>query len=233
MAKGWTAARKKAASERAKARNAAAPMAGASAELRAARKAANTQLERDFIAAAPPPSEEQIFLAQHDPMGTIRTTESLQQMGVAVAEGTAATMTHQRAEFVTLYKPTEYGYFPRKVPVTNMAMLLKAGYLPQCPDCGGHCGTDENSCPGRDKRHFRVCPLASCGRRIYDHPPKTTAEQDESDPYMIRDDAYEQSTPELRLRAAMDAHIWSRHPSLGATMGIGSRLPPKLREVVE
>ena len=150
------------------------------------------------------------------------------EMGIAVAQGDRATMTHQRPESVTLYKPTEYGYFPRKVPVTNMTMLLEAGYLPECPDCGGHCGTDTNSCPGRDKRLFRICPMASCGRRIYDHPIAATEETDD-DPMAIRDDAYEQSTPELRTRAAMDAHIWSRHPSLAVTMGLGSRLPTVAR----
>ena len=175
--------------------------------------------ERARAARAPAPAADELFQAQHAPREETtgnyhEANETNEQIG----------MSRTGPGFVTLYKPTDYGYFPRKIPVMNMAMLMQLGYKAHCPDCGGDCGTDENSCPGRPKRAYRDCPHPACKRRIYDHPPLNVVETN-ADPLKIQDSAYAQSTPELRTQASMDAHIISRHESLARTMGLLSRQP--------
>jgi len=114
---------------------------------------------------------------------------------------------------VTMYKPTPYGYRPVPVPSSNLAWVVSQGYLDKCPDCNGLCGPDVNSCPGRAKVPYRVCPVASCRKTIYDSlgSAPDAVGPDPDDPHLIKDDAYLASTPELRTRAALDAHMAAYH----------------------
>jgi hypothetical protein len=136
-----------------------------------------------------------------------------------------ATVTHSTAGLRRAYKPTGHGYQPRNVPATNLAMLVKAGWLAACPDCGrADCGVDgdQNGCTGRAKRAFRRCPLPVCRKRFWDPLETTGATRgaEKADPAEIVDDAYAQSTPETRTLAVWRAHMLAFHPQESPAYGI-------------
>lgn len=133
--------------------------------------------------------------------------------------GTVEHTTRPRAR---VYKRTASGYFePRIVPIANIGFMFRDGALARCP----HCGSDEcegkNSCPGRAKRGYRVCPIDSCGKHIYDNPDALKAPTtDEEDDALIRDDSYATATPAERTRALMDIHILTYHPQESRYLGV-------------
>jgi len=146
-------------------------------------------------------------------------------------EGQQAQVTAVGPGMVILFKPGPYGYDRVPVPVTNLDVVLPAGYLPECPTCGtATCQEDGKPCSGLPPSPYRVCPIPSCRKRFYDRPPVNEV-QVEEDENMIRDDAYVPSTPELRTKAALDAHMQAYHPSETAAMA--RQNPTHLKRIEE
>lgn len=121
---------------------------------------------------------------------------------------------------VTMYKPTPNGWMPRRVPIGSIAMNLAQGWRTTCGDCGGLHGADPNECPDRAATALRLCPV--CGKRIYDNRVTTGVDPHLSDANVIQDDAYRASTPASRTKAALDWHIWNRHPQEAREMGLAA-----------
>ncbi len=170
------------------------------------------------------PSDEALLVAQATAAPAVVTKDDISD------EGERATVTHTKTGRTRVYKPTAYGYKARYIPNTNVPMALSNGFLAKCPDCGGECGDGVNDCPNRPKRMYRICPVPQCGKQIFDFEQKDidALEGDEGDPMAIKDDAYMQSTPELRTKAVMDKHMLAIHPNEAAAAGI---LAPAQREV--
>ena len=113
---------------------------------------------------------------------------------------------------VRVYKPTATGYRPVVVPSSNLGWVLSQGYLPECPDCGGLCERD--ACPSRAPVLYRVCPVPSCRKKITDTFGSPDAvSPNTNDPNFIQDEVYLTSTPELRTKVALDAHMYAYHPA--------------------
>lgn len=177
------------------------------------------------------PSAEALLLAQAQATPAIHTKENLVDVvGEEVTQNDTGTVTHTKPGKVRVYKPTPYGYKAREIPSTNYPMAMRSGFLPNCPDCGGQCGDGINDCPVRTKRAYRICPIPQCGKKIHDYEQSEidATEGDPDDPMVIRDDAYMQSTPELRTKAVMDKHMLQLHPNEAAAAGI---VAPAQREV--
>ena len=121
---------------------------------------------------------------------------------------------------VTMYKETPSGWMPRRVAAGSIAMNLANGYKIRCPQCDGQHGGDPNECSGRDPIAVRICPV--CGKRIYDNRVVKDVDLEVDDPNVIQDDAYKGSTPAIRTKAALDWHIWNRHPQEAREMGLAS-----------
>lgn len=128
---------------------------------------------------------------------------------------------------VTMYKPTPAGWMPRRVTAGSIDMNLANGYKIRCPECNGHHGVDPNECSGRAPMAVRICPV--CAKRIYDNRVSIDVDFQTDDPNVIQDEAYSASTPAVRTKAALDWHIWNRHPQEAREMGLAA-LPeaPKL-----
>ena len=166
------------------------------------------------------PTEEQLIIAQSQ--GKIDVSqEDIFDLAVKRAQGQedTGTIRHQRPGMVRVYKPTPWGYSPRDIPVTNLPNVLMQGWKPKCPDCGGSCSAEPNSCPGREKVAYRMCPVAGCSKKVYDFQHTETQEASD-DPNLIQDEAYIQSTPAARTKAALDVHILSRHPTEARAAGL-------------
>ncbi len=180
------------------------------------------------------PSAEAMLLAKAQGTPPQQTTEELSAViDKETMGGDRGTIDHTKPGLVRVYKPTAYGFKPRRIPVTNLAQALKGGFLPHCPDCnprgidGEDCGDGINDCPAREKRAYRVCPIPQCGKQIYDYQQDIAGEQDE-DAMRIDDDAYMQATPALRTKSVLDKHMLSLHPNEAAAAGI---VAPSLRAV--
>jgi len=172
------------------------------------------------------PSAEQMMIAQAQQQGPQVLTQDLRNVQGNESMGDdAGTVSHTKANRVRVYKPTAYGFKPKIIPVTNLGMVIKNGWLPHCPDCnpsgldGADCGDGVNDCPAKEKRQFRVCPVPQCGKRVYDYE-QDIAKLEENDPEQIEDDAYMQSTAALRTKAVLDKHMLARHPNEAAAAGI-------------
>lgn len=180
------------------------------------------------------PSAEQMLIAQAQGTAPQVTTQNLSSVVDKETMGDdSGKVTHTKQGLIRVYKPTQFGYKPRVIPATNLAQALKGGFLPHCPECnpgglpGKDCGDGINDCPAREDRAYRVCPIPQCGKKVYDYQQDMTVASDE-DPSRIDDDAYMQSTPELRTKAVMDKHMLGRHPNEAAAAGI---VAPAQREV--
>lgn len=172
------------------------------------------------------PSAEQMLISQAQATAPQVSTQDLSDVMEKGALGDdKGTVSHTKPGKVRVYKPTPYGYRAREIPVTNLSQALKGGFLPHCPDCntagipGADCGDGPNDCPNREKRMYRVCPVPQCGKKIYDYLQDIEV-TDEDDAMKIRDDAYEQSTPELRTKSVLDKHMLVLHPNEAAAAGI-------------
>ena len=112
-------------------------------------------------------------------------------------------------------------------------MNLRNGWHSVCPDCSGQHSSDPNACPKRAPVAVRVCPVPSCGTRIYDNKVLGDVEATATvDPNVIKDDAYEVSTPASRTKAELDLHLWVKHARWAQTHQV-AQLPAALRDVVE
>lgn len=152
--------------------------------------------------------------------------ETLQDRSVG-EDGAAVTTTHTRPGTKVMYKPLgKRGYEPRNVSSSAVGVLLAEGWYEYCPMCqnehldkNGAASTDPNLCAARDPLAVRVCPV--CDKRIYDNVQfSETAEDDGSDPNVIREEGYSQSTPESRTKASLDLHLWVKHPRQAQMMGV-------------
>ena len=172
---------------------------------------AETLKERMAKRRADNPYANQIFASQNRG----KVAEYNQQ----ISEGDQqATVSARGPGMVVLFKPGPYGHMRVEVPVTNLDLVLPAGYLPECPDCGTvTCQQDGKPCVALPPAPYRICPIPTCRKVFYDRPPVNQV-QVEEDENMIRDDAYIPSTPELRTKAALDAHMQVYHPSEQSAM---------------
>lgn len=181
-------------------------------------------------------SEDQQFLAEQ--MARPRQARQSSIEGEAEGLSSGGVVTHTPTNTVTMYKPTPQGFMPRTVPVTSIPINLAAGWKRVCPDCAGHHGSNPNECPGREGVAYRICPVCPTDpephrvydNRIYAYDP---ANVDTSDPNFIQDEAYAATTPAQRTKAALDWHIWNRHPQEAREMGLPPISQPPLQKVPE
>ena len=179
-------------------------------------------------------SDEQtaVFQAKHSG-GLVKTVDQAEG-----EDGAAITTTHTRPGTLTMYKPTErQGYSPRTVSASAIKILLSEGWSERCPECGkdhlgkdGKPSTDPNLCSARPPVAVRVCPV--CQKRIYDNVRFTEQVEDaESDPNVIKDDAYAASSPEERTKVLLNLHLWVRHARQAQMMNVPA-LPTALQDMV-
>lgn len=183
------------------------------------------------------PSAEQMLISAAQATAPEVSTQDLQEVVDKDTMGDdRGTVSHTTPGKVRVYKPTPYGYRAREIPVTNLTQALAGGFLPHCPDCneagipGKDCGDGPNDCPNREPRMYRVCSVPQCRKKIYDYL-QDIEEEGEVDELKIVDDAYMQSTPELRTKSVLDKHMLSLHPNEAAAAGIfapSQRTPVKV-----
>ena len=152
------------------------------------------------------------------------------------ASGAAVKVSRSGYGWLPVYKLTPNGVVRIRVAVQSINQVLNSpGYAAECFDCGrddclfvtevpGEVST--NICAGKAKRQYRVCPVRSCRKPIYDPQPTGAFKDDEfdhsarDDSDAIQDDAYNTSTPETRTKAALDIHVIGFHPQEAMEMGI-------------
>ncbi len=133
-------------------------------------------------------------------------------------DGNAVTTTHTRAGTLMMYKPLEHGgYEPRTVSATAISMLLGEGWAEICPDCTkrhldkeGRETADPNLCSARPPVAVIICPV--CQVRIYDNMAREAEVAASDDKNVINPGDLQVSTPEDRLVAARNLHMWMSHP---------------------
>jgi hypothetical protein len=150
---------------------------------------------------------------------------------------------HTAPSRVWVWVLTPSGSVRREVSVQSLGgpegMLHNPTVSAVCWDCGrDDCGEDINDCTGRPKRKFRTCPVATCRKRVYDPLPTgrhiegdgMTARPNEqgSDEGEIDDDAYANTTVEVRTKVALDRHIIGYHEQEAITFGLRT---PTLRDM--
>ena len=174
------------------------------------------------------PNKSQMLMAR------ARSAQPTETMEVFNDENTDsnARATVARSGYGTLavYKLTPTGVERIQVAVQSIhEVLTTPGYSAVCFDCGlDECGPGVNDCPGREPRLFRICPINTCRKPLYDSKPTGKFKIDDfdnsgrplEDKNAIVDDSYSLSTPESRTRAAMDMHLLGFHPAESLTMGL-------------
>ena len=147
------------------------------------------------------------------------------ETGPLADDPSGGTVTHTGAAMVTMYKPTPQGYVARHgVPASSIAVNLRNGWRSFCPHCGGQHGSAPNECPGKDQVAYRTCPVCPGAHKVFDNRVNYADPEavDTDDPNLIQDAAYAATTPAIRTKAALDLHMWARHPQEAREMG----LPP-------
>jgi hypothetical protein len=160
------------------------------------------------------------LLAEHEGRMATSTEQSIGE------DGTPVLTTHRRPGTLVMYKPSERnGYVPRTVSASSLPILLRQGWKEFCPDCNaehvnkkGEVSTDPNLCTAREPVKVRVCRV--CSKRIYDNVRFGEQEDADDDPNVIRDDAYENTSPERRTEILLNLHYWMRHPQEAQMMGV-------------
>ena len=176
-------------------------------------------------------SEEEAFKAMASGQVKAKST-------ITDSQGGEANITHTRPGVVLMWKPGADGRFvPRTVSETAVDLNLANGWKIKCPDCGtnheasGLPISDPNACPGRAPVAIRLCPIASCRKRIPDNLGFATADKSD-DPNVLPDEAYTNSTPESRTRMQLNVHLWTRHPREAQMMNI-PELPEAYRDMTQ
>ena len=152
-------------------------------------------------------------------------------------DGSPVTTTHIRPGTYIMYKPLPYGrYEPRTVSVSAIGMLLRDGWSENCPDCGkkhidkdGVESPDPNLCTAHPPVAVIICPV--CRLRIYDNVHFDEGLDGEADENVINPDDLKDRTPEQRLIAARNLHLWMHHPRVAQERNIPP-LPTALRDMV-
>jgi hypothetical protein len=125
-----------------------------------------------------------------------------------------ARVEHTGPGLVRLYKRSAYGWNPVEVPSNRLKMLLqgdgKGNYRTSCGDCQKN--DCEGRCPESMTLQYRLCPVPSCRKKVYDSPPTDERKVEEA-PGQIEDETYVKSTPETRTQAKLDAHMFHYHPT--------------------
>jgi len=134
---------------------------------------------------------------------------------------------HTSAGLVWMYKHEPWGWRRLKVSRNSVTELIGAGFLDRCGLCGStRCPGTPNGCASGRMRQYRDCPVAGCNdgraKRIYDMNEPGKVKSVATDPYAIVDDAYSASTPELRTKAMLDAHIRAYHETEAIARGLMS-----------
>jgi len=213
MPREWTPEQRRAASERAKARG-------------FGRKASVEIVENE------PVRSDAVFLAENE--GVTETTVDRTKD----EDGNPITTTHTRPGTITMYKPLPTGgYEPRLASRTSISMLLRNGWGENCLDCGkrhidrhGVESADPNLCSAHPPVAVILCPV--CNLRIYDNMPFGEQAVAEDDPNVIAPDDLKASTPEQRLIAARNLHLWMHHPRSAQERNIPP-VPDALRDMVK
>lgn len=172
------------------------------------------------------------FIAENEDRPMVETVERSTD-----EDGQAVKTTHTRPGTITMYKPLEHGgYEPRTASVTSIKLLLNEGWSENCPECHhkhidaqGIESTDPNLCSAREPVAVILCPV--CQVRIYDNMPFETGQPTEADENVITPDDLHESTPEMRLVAARNLHLWLHHPRSAQERNIPP-LPEAMRDVV-
>lgn len=152
-------------------------------------------------------------------------------------DGNAVKTTHTRPGTIVMYKPLAHGgYEPRTASVTSIKLLLEEGWAENCPECHkkhidntGQESTDPNLCSARPPVAVILCPV--CRVRIYDNMPYEAAITVDADENVIFPDDLDDSTPEQRLVAARNLHLWLHHPRSAQERNIPP-LPDAMRDMV-
>ena len=185
---------------------------------------------QENVPVGPEPSAE-VFIAQHEGR-MVRDEDRAQD-----EDGNHVTTTHTRPGTLVMYKPTEkQGYVPKVVSGSAVRLLLRQGWREFCPDCNGRHidkngveSSDPNLCSARDPVKVGVCRV--CDKRVFDNQGFTEMPESD-DPNVIDDEMYTRTTPEQRVRAALNLHYWLRHPRQAQMMNLPP-LPTALRDLVE
>lgn len=178
-------------------------------------------------------TKAQLLLAQNTPdVANADTVEDYSDEDVRSSPmPTTASVARSGVRSVGVYKLTPTGCQRVMVAAHSLAQVLRDGYSPVCFDCGTDtCPGGINDCPGRPPKKFRVCPVESCRKRIYDPKPTGKFKEDEfsnagrvaarDDANAIDDGAYDTSTPETRTRAMLDMHIIGYHRDRAMELGL-------------
>lgn len=188
-----------------------------------------------------PVSPAQRLIAQQHDMEADRSEYADEDIGDSML-AERPSITHTRPGKVRVYKLTPSGSVPILVSVQSLVgregVLNSPNYSAVCFDCGSdQCGEGQNACPGRPPRKFRVCPIQTCGKRVYDPKPTGRYLQtdgmsreaaDDEDESAIKDEAYDQSTPEIRTKVLLDRHIVGYHEQEAIALGLRA---PTLRDM--
>lgn len=147
---------------------------------------------------------------------SVEDAKKHQRWGTVVVE-------HDRSARAVMYKPTPTGWEPRTVDVNALPLLLGEGWSNRCLDCGGQHGAEPNDCPERPASKFGICPV--CALQIWDNyqvTPAAIAKMAglEDDPNFVAFTELTASTPESRIKNALLAHMYFKHPRTAAESGI-------------
>ena len=258
MARKWTAAERKAASVKAKARIASAQLAatapvepppGTSSEF------VEEVLQAAHIPAMPRPqasisavSGRQAFF-ERTRGARVATTENAEDLEVRgenggvpngikrshVAPGTV-TVRHETSEKVRMWKRGPYGWTPRDVPASSVGNNFQNGWMEYCPDCGGNeCNEDPRSCPAKVGRKYITCPIIGfkgepCGKHIFATGMGLSAIPEVSDDPNELKNLYGVIDAESELKSKMDAHLMTWHRDEARVLGLfgNQAAPPRM-----
>ena len=231
MARTWTTEEKQLASEKAKARIAAKASSVAVAEPEYEPEVMRPDGKLASDEGASHIAQTDLFIARMKAQKAITTVDDLASIGgedTDILEPNAqSNVEHTSAGLVWMYKHEPWGWRRLKVSRNSVTELIGAGFLDRCGLCGStRCPGTPNGCASGRMRQYRDCPVAGCNdgraKRIYDMNEPGKVKSGSTDPYAIVDDAYSASTPELRTKAMLDAHIRAYHETEAIARGLMS-----------
>ena len=177
-------------------------------------------------------AQTDVFIARMKAQKAITTVDDLANItggeDADILEPNAqSNVEHTSAGLVWMYKHEPWGWRRLKVSRNSVTELIGAGFLDRCGLCGStRCPGTPNGCASGRMRQYRDCPVAGCNdgraKRIYDMNEPGKVKSASTDPYAIVDDAYSASTPELRTKAMLDAHIRAYHETEAIARGLMS-----------
>ena len=232
MARTWTTEEKQLASEKAKARIAAKASSVAVAEPEYEPEVMRPDGKLASDEGASHIAQTDVFIARMKAQKAITTVDDLANItggeDADILEPNAqSNVEHPSAGLVWMYKHEPWGWRRLKVSRNSVTELIGAGFLDRCGLCGStRCPGTPNGCASGRMRQYRDCPVAGCNdgraKRIYDMNEPGKVKSASTDPYAIVDDAYSASTPELRTKAMLDAHIRAYHETEAIARGLMS-----------